>query len=565
MLWLQTSNCGSCVELISEQLVSGLLQDIWFEKEAVALSVQYISSKKEQKHKRNTSEQQQGVETSRKYIPDQKSNSRTCRAALQVLQWMLHSAAVFIKPTTHRLLQEKTVGLLFDIQRASGASDRPFPYADTACRLELYRLLHTLVLEPHTTWPPPTQFALHMLSAGRSDPNLEVSSFCTSALIAAEKLVHPASGTLHFPVSLEEMLESTKGYKREYLTKAKESSSFLEASEEEEANKGVHSRGGSNESEQGTSNINNAPSSSEEVVIVYEDRMDVEDDGGETSESEDQDISENDVSLDSEESDSSVKNNQSYGLSKILSKTHDQEITLVNISESDEEFQHKEERSASSLVIRDKSCSCSSVEVCERDVSETYKSNTDSKIPCTSPVSCNREQSVISSADSREKVATSRDVGNKNKSISYQQQKKSNISSASANNRYENIIQASTGKGSKDIATNIKTSAVNKTHSVTENKEERQGDGQVLHVCWKDDNEPSPKKIKLDTPESVKKYYKLDTETLETSSQSVVKDSTAVPITGNGRQEQPVNGVSQDPKDITEEEMLQAFVDVLSE
>lgn len=80
-----------------------------------------------------------------------------------------------------QLLQEKTVGLLFDIQRASGASDLPFPYADTSCRLELYRLLHTLVLEPHATWPPPTQFALHMLSAGRSDPNLEVSMYYGSA------------------------------------------------------------------------------------------------------------------------------------------------------------------------------------------------------------------------------------------------------------------------------------------------------------------------------------------------------------------------------------------------
>lgn len=563
MLWLQTSNCGSCVELISEELVSFLLQDIWFEKEAVALSVQYTSNKKEQKYKRNTSEQQQGVETSRKYIPDQKSNSKTCRAALRVLQWMLHSAAMFIKPTTHRLLQEKTVGLLFDIQRASSASDLPFPYAETSCRLELYRLLHTLVIEPHATWPPPTQFAVHMLSAGRSDPNLKVSSFCTSALIAAEKLVHPASGTLHFPVSLEEMLESTKStkrFKQEYLTKAKESSSFVETSEEEEASKGVHNRGGSDESEQATSHINNAPSSPEEVVIVYEDRMEVQDDGDETDESEEQD-----VSADSEESGSSVKNkvSQSYELSKTLSKMHDdQEITLVNISESDEELQHKEERSASSVVISNKSGSCSSVEACERDMSKTYNSKTDS----TSPVSCNREKSVTVSAGFREKVAaTSRDLGNKNKLI-YQQQKESNISNASIDNRYENIIQASMGKGSKDIATNIKTSTISETHLVTENEEERQNDSRVLHIFQRDDdNESNPKKIKLDTPESVKKYYKLDTETPETSSQSKVKNSTAVPMTGNGRQEQPVNGVAQDAKDVTEEEMLQAFVDVLSE
>jgi len=75
-----------------------------------------------------------------------------------------------------QLLQETTVGLIFDIQRASRAHDFPVPYAEASCRLELYRLLHTLVLEPHSTWPPPTQFAFHMLSKGRSDPSLEVSS-----------------------------------------------------------------------------------------------------------------------------------------------------------------------------------------------------------------------------------------------------------------------------------------------------------------------------------------------------------------------------------------------------
>jgi hypothetical protein len=359
------------------------------------------------------------------------------------------------------------------------------------------------------------------------------------------------------------MLESTKRCKQKYLTKTKESCSFVETSEEEEANKDVHNRGGSNESEQATSRISNAPSSSEEVVIMYEDRMEVQDDGDDTDESEEQDISENDVSADSEESGSSVKNkaSQSYGLSKMLSKTHDdQEITVVNISESDEELQLKEERSASSVVISDKSGSCSSVEVCGRDICKT-----DNKIHCTSPVSCNREKLVIISADSREKVATSRDLGDKKKLISDQQQEESNISNASVKNRYENIIQDSMAKGSKDIARTIKTSTISKTHLVTENEEERQDDGRVLHIFQRgDDNESSPKKIKLDTPESVKKYHKLDTETPETSSQSKVKNSTTIPITGNGKFEQPVNGVAQDPKDVTEEEMLQAFVDVLS-
>lgn len=39
ILWLQTSKCGSCVELVSEQLVPVVMQDIWFEKETVTLNV----------------------------------------------------------------------------------------------------------------------------------------------------------------------------------------------------------------------------------------------------------------------------------------------------------------------------------------------------------------------------------------------------------------------------------------------------------------------------------------------------------------------------------------------
>jgi hypothetical protein len=381
-------------------------------------------------------------------------------------------------------------------------------------------------------------------------------------LTAVEKLVHPASGTLHFPVPLEEMLESTKGFKEEYLTKATEFSSPMETSEEVEVNKGVHKRGGSKESKQLANHFNNAPSSSEEVVIVYEDKMEVEDDGDETDESKEEDISENDVSGDSEESGIILKDkvSQSYRLSKMLREKHDdEEIAVINISESDDEFQHKEERSASTVVITDKSGSSSSVEICERDMGKTYSSKTDRKIHSASTSSCDSEHS-------RRKVATSKDLNNKIKSVSYQDQKKTAVTNTNANNNNENIIQVSTGKGSKDVAPSMKTSTVNKTHLVTEDEELRQDDGHILHVLQESDgSESDPKRIKLDTSELLMKCCKLDSGTPETGPQSKVENSTAVAITGSGEMEQPVNGVAQDPKDVTEEEMLQAFVDVLSE
>jgi hypothetical protein len=396
---------------------------------------------------------------------------------------------------------------------------------------------------------------------------LQVSSFCTAALTAVEKLVHPASGTLNFPVSLEEMLESTKRYRQEYPTKTKESNTSVETSEEEEVTNYVHKREGSGRSEQSTSHTYHSSNSSEEVVLVYENKMEVDDD--ETDESEEEEIPECEVvSLDSEESDSSVKNKASepYGLSKVFGKTHDEQaVSLVGTGESDEEFQHKEVGSASFVDISDENGSCSNVGDFKKGMSQNYNSKTDNKTQSATLIRINKEPPSITSTKSKNKIGTSRDLSNEDKLISNQQQKGTMESRTDASNRCENIIYASTEKGSKEITGSTEICTSKRTLFVTENEEEKEDNDFVLLVVQEDDdNEPNPKKVKLDSPESAKKYKKPNAETAKTDSHSDVKDSAAVPITGN-YEEQAVNGVAVDPKDVAEEEMLQAFVDVLSD
>lgn len=373
---------------------------------------------------------------------------------------------------------------------------------------------------------------------------IQVSSFCTAALTALEKLIHPASGTLNFPVSLEEMLESTKRYKQEYPTKAKDTS------EEEEVNNYVHKRGGSGGSKQ--TDAYRASNSSEEVVLVCENRM----------QKDDEEISECEVvSLYSEESDSSVKNKatESHGLSEVVSKTHNkQEVSLVDIFDSDDEYQHKEVQSASFIDISVENGSCSNVGNSKNGLSQNCKSKVDNKIQSATPIRINKESPHIKS---KNEIGTSGDLRNEDKLIS-NQQKGTTESYADASNRCENIICALTEKGSKEISGNTKICTAKRTVLVTENEEERENNDFVLHV-QEDDHEPNPKKIKLDSPGSSTKYYKPNTETTKTNSHSNVKNSTAVPIAGN--EEQVVNGVAVNPKDVTEEEMLQTFVDVLSD
>lgn len=366
--------------------------------------------------------------------------------------------------------------------------------------------------------------------------------------------MHPASGTMHFPVSIEEMLESTKGYKQEFLTKAEESSIFMEISEEEGVKNYVQNRGLKG-SEQATSHTNHATTASEEVVIVYENKMDVEDNetcDSENNEYEDEESSESEIiSVVSEASDICVKTEvcQSYELSEVLSKTRDiQEVSLVDVSESDGEFQNEQAGSASSACVRCKNDNSSNGGEHEESITKHRNSRTDSKT-YSSPVHCNKEPA------SSKTVGTSEDLVNEDKLIPNQQQKKTAESSAGTSNRCENIIQASNEKGRKDIA----RSSGKKSLLVTENEEERENDLVLQIVQEDDDNEPNPKKIKLDSPECLKPYA----ETPKTDSHSKVGDGTAVPRTGKDKEEQPVNGVVLDPEDITEEEMLQTFVDVL--
>jgi len=384
----------------------------------------------------------------------------------------------------------------------------------------------------------------------------QVSHFCTAALIAVEKLVHPASGTLHFPVSLEEMLESTKRNTQEYSTKRKESTSFVVPSEEEDIQNDDHSSTGSSGSESVICHTDNAESSSEEVVVEYDSRMEAGD-GDETDEYENEEISKNELgTVQSEESDSSVENmvSQSCGLSEMLSKTNDKEkVLVIETSESDEDLQHKEAESESVIQIRGENCTHTDVGVSEKDVSKHSNSKTGNKILLVSCVRCDQEPSVVNSTDSRKSMYTSPDLDNEGNLLSNQQQK--------INTEHRDDESNKCKKGNKDITASTEISAAGKSLLVTENEEDRQDNGVVRIVQEDDDCEPNSKRKKRGSPESPKKRHKSDAET----SGSNVKDSTAVPVTMNGKEKQQVDGVGQDPELLTEEEMLRSFVDAVTE
>jgi hypothetical protein len=204
------------------------------------------------------------------------------------------------------------------------------------------------------------------------------------------------------------------------------------------------------------------------------------------------------------------------------------------------------------IQIRGENYTHTDVGVCKKGASK-HTSRTDNKIHSVSCVPSNQESSVVVPKDSRKSIYASPDLANEGKLLSGQQQKINTESRGDESNKCE--------KGNKDITASTEISAAGKSVLVTENEDDRQGNGVVGIVQEDDDCEPNSKRMKLGLPESPKKCHKSDAET----SDSNVKDCTAVPVAMNGKEEKQVDGVGQGPQVLTEEEMLQSFVDALTE
>ncbi|XP_025719894.2 proline-, glutamic acid- and leucine-rich protein 1 [Callorhinus ursinus] len=120
---------------------------------------------------------------------DSNANSDVCAAALRGLSRTVLMCGPLIKEETHRRLHDLVVPLVMGLQR--GETLGSSPYTSSRCRQELYRLLLALLLAPSPRCPPPLACALQAFSLGQREDSLEVSSFCSEALVVCAALTHP--------------------------------------------------------------------------------------------------------------------------------------------------------------------------------------------------------------------------------------------------------------------------------------------------------------------------------------------------------------------------------------
>ncbi|XP_032400310.1 proline-, glutamic acid- and leucine-rich protein 1 isoform X1 [Etheostoma spectabile] len=136
------------------------------------------------------------------------ANQDTCLSALRALRQIILASGTLLKDDIHKRLHDVVLPLCVRLQQQQSSSSTSCEsaggvsgqYSSALARQELYRLLLALVLVPSPCWPPPLTCAVSILSNGRNDHNLKVSTFCTEALTICNSLLHPRLPSIALPL-----------------------------------------------------------------------------------------------------------------------------------------------------------------------------------------------------------------------------------------------------------------------------------------------------------------------------------------------------------------------------
>uniref|UniRef100_A0A4W5RM09 Proline-, glutamic acid- and leucine-rich protein 1 n=1 Tax=Hucho hucho TaxID=62062 RepID=A0A4W5RM09_9TELE len=215
-LWVRVGGASASVlqgsPTHSELLLAHLLGDITPGADSVRPSSSpqlrdVVSSKPCPKSRKPGLAMSNGGRASFQRKGDSLANQDTCLSALRALRQVIVTSGSLLKEDIHKRLHDAVLPLCVRLQQQhganwndSGAGGLSGQYGSAPPRRELYRLLLALVLVPPPRWPPPLTCTVSILSHGRRDRSLKVSSFCTEALTICNSLLHPRTPSLSFPL-----------------------------------------------------------------------------------------------------------------------------------------------------------------------------------------------------------------------------------------------------------------------------------------------------------------------------------------------------------------------------
>ncbi|XP_070785609.1 proline-, glutamic acid- and leucine-rich protein 1 [Enoplosus armatus] len=215
-LWVQVAGASASIlqgspghsELLFSHLLSDITPGVESVKLRAGLSADVVPGGKPGPRRTKPLVMADAVGPSLQRKGDLLANQDTCLAALRALRQIILTSGSLLKDDIHKRLHDVVLPLCVRLQQQQSSSSTSCEsaggvsgqYSSALARRELYRLLLALVLVPSPCWPPPLTCAVSILSNGRADRNLKVSTFCTEAQTICNSLLHPRTPSIALPL-----------------------------------------------------------------------------------------------------------------------------------------------------------------------------------------------------------------------------------------------------------------------------------------------------------------------------------------------------------------------------
>ncbi|KFB36358.1 AGAP003842-PA-like protein [Anopheles sinensis] len=209
-LWCAKMGHGSCIEMVNEPILEHIVRDVTPHVSEVTLKIDAGGKHRLSAKAKKKLQKEQNAATSLNQAHSRGTaaaennellvdlgNEALCKAALDCLTSILQSVGCFIKPVTHKLLQEKIVPLCFSLVTNHQLTGL---YRDEKARVALLRAFAALIVNPHHHCPPPLQYAGYIFNTLQTtDVSAEVRSTAAELARTMELVLHPWKETLYFP------------------------------------------------------------------------------------------------------------------------------------------------------------------------------------------------------------------------------------------------------------------------------------------------------------------------------------------------------------------------------
>ncbi|XP_029161888.1 proline-, glutamic acid- and leucine-rich protein 1-like [Nylanderia fulva] len=197
--WLMNTSSLSGIETIANECLIFMLKDITPERDRILLT---MHQKMPHLSKRGIKLFKQSQYENITVLNNEKGSTKNldadlCRVTLITLQNILSSGTILLKETFYKTVLGTVIPLLYNLYLSS--SEQNFYKENNKCRLELFRVLKALQMNPHITIAFPIQYCLEISHMATHDIDVNIVQEAKLAIAESEKIIHPVAPTLQLP------------------------------------------------------------------------------------------------------------------------------------------------------------------------------------------------------------------------------------------------------------------------------------------------------------------------------------------------------------------------------